>query len=528
MKKISFLILLSLLIFACKDPYLDSVYTDEIGNFPASTFMENDTTMEVSLWVDLLKHADMFNTLNLQANYTCFVPDNQAMQQLLTAKGLSSVADMNTDDAKLLVRYHTIQGTQYSSVDFTEGLIPDSTASGDYLTTAFLLEGGQLQVNEEALVTRTVKVTNAYLHLIDKVLTPVTETIWEKLAADEFSIFREAFVLTGFNERLNTIETTETTSNNETVVRKYRYTLFAVPNTVFIDQGINTVNDLVDSLAAGNDYTVESNKLYRFMAYHLLNQQYSFTELSYFAETDKTRSKNYNTMAKNQLINVSEKDKTIFINWDKTNLTGVGLLKLNQNCKNGVIHTIDGLMEVVSPAPTKVRWELTDYPELSYISFYRKSSSSSTQQRLINSGDVTCYNWLSVPESKVGLTYELSNKNDAVKKKALNADYLILSLGTFGWVEMETPTIIAGKYAVYLEHFNPKGTEQGSKLLFILNGSYFGNQVSTSGANKTTDQYLTNSKIGEVTFTETTTHKVRILAGDDGAAYLDCITFSPM
>lgn len=64
--------------------------------------------------------------------------------------------------------------------------------------------------------------------------------------------------------------------------------------------------------------------------------------------------------------------------------------------------------------------------------------------------------------------------------------------------------------------------------MFILDGSYLGNEVTTSGANKTTDQYLTNTKIGEVTFTETGSHTIRILAGDTKNAYLDCITFSPM
>ena len=141
---------------------------------------------------------------------------------------------------------------------------------------------------------------------------------------------------------------------------------------------------------------------------------------------------------------------------------------------------------------------------------------------------MTSYRWLSVPESKNGLTYELSGKNESVKIKALNADYLILSLGTFGWVEMQSPAIIAGKYAVYLEHFNPKANEAGGKLMFILDGNYLGNEVTTSGANKTTDQYLTNTKIGEVTFTATGSHTIRILAGDTKNAYLDCITFSPM
>jgi hypothetical protein len=297
---------------------------------------------------------------------------------------------------------------------------------------------------------------------------------------------------------------------------------------VFQAAGINNATELATYLGAAKDYISNANSMNRFMAYRLLNQQYSFAELSKFAETDKVRSRNYNTVAVNQLINISEVDKTIYINWNNTNKTGVKLVRLNQNCKNGVIHHIDGLLPVKSPAPTTVRWELTDFPELSYISFYRKAASTSTQQRLINQGDVSCYKWMSVPESKVGLTYELSNKNDAVRIRALNGDYLILSLGTFGWVEMNSPTIIAGKYSVFIEHFNPRGNDLGGRLMFIIDGQYVGSQVSTTGASKTTDQYLTTTKVGEVTFTETVPHKIRILAGDNSASYLDCIRFVPM
>jgi hypothetical protein len=233
-------------------------------------------------------------------------------------------------------------------------------------------------------------------------------------------------------------------------------------------------------------------------------------------------------MAVNQLINVSEKNKILYINWDKTALTGTELIKKNKNCKNGVVHDINGLMLIKTPSPAKVRWELTDFPDLSFITFYRKAAGSSTQSHRINTGELSCYKWLSVPESKIGLTYELPNKNESVKIKALNADYLVISLGTFGWVEMETPAFIAGKYAVYCEHFNPKGTEVSGKLLFILDGVYLGSQISTSGASKTTDQYLTNTKIGEITFSQTGKHKIRILAGDNTSSYLDCITFTPM
>lgn len=528
MKRIIFYLLMLVMVHSCTDPHFDTPYTSVIDNFPAATYMENDSSLNVSLWVQLLRHADMFNTLNLQAAYTCFVPDNDAMKLYLQQKGVNSVEALDKESARLLVRFHTIAGTKYSSVDFSNGMLPDSTASGDYLATRFLDNGGWVQVNEEAVIQKTKQVTNAYLHILSRVLTPVTATLWEQLNNPRYSIFAGALETTGLHTQLNTLITRLPATGGQTISRKYLYTVFAVSDSVYQLKNITSLAALKDSLKAGENVSSPENKLYQYVAYHILNQQLSFDQLSYFAESDKVRSKNYATMAVNQLINVSEKNKEILINSNAAQPMDIRMVRMNKNGRNGVVHEVDHWMPVVAPKATKVRWELTNYPELSYIGFYRKSPGSSTQQRVIGTGDGTTYRWLSVPESKNGLTYELAGKNESVKIKALNADYLILSLGTFGWVEMQSPAIIAGKYAVYLEHFNPKANEAGGKLMFILDGNYLGNEVITSGSSKTTDQYLSNTKIGEVTFSGTGSHTLRILAGDSKNAYLDCITFSPL
>ncbi|MDD3077829.1 MAG: fasciclin domain-containing protein [Paludibacter sp.] len=527
MKKSVFIILIIAVIFtACADPFADNAFSTEEASQPAATYMENHDSLDVSLWVSLLKHADLFNTLNLQSGYTCFVPDNEAMQAFLTRKGYASVDDISVADAKLLIRYHTIPNVKYSSVDFEEGLISDSTATGDYLSTTFLDNGGQVQINTEAVIEKTVQVTNAYIHVIDAVLTPVTETIWDKLQYDGFSIFRQAVEATGFKEKLNTIYTTET-ANDITLLLRYRYTLFAVPDSVFEASDITSLAVLADSLKAGNDYTATDNKLYQYVAYHLLNQQESYYDLSYFSETDDTRSKNLNTMAENQLINVSEDNKTIYINYHSDTETGIELIKLNMNCKNGVMHVVNGLMKVESPTPTTLTWELTDYPDLSAISFYRVAAGTSTKMEYLSEDAFTCYTWLTVPESRAGLAYLLANKNESVMKSSLNSDYLVLSLGMYGWVEMESPAIIAGTYKVYIKHYNPKNTELLGKLSFIFDGEYLGSQITTIGNSKTTDKFV-KTLIGEITFTETTTHTLRILAGDTYDSYLDCLTFEPV
>lgn len=526
MKKIIFkLAVLSAILTACVDPYAsDSTLIKDLNSLPAASYMENTDSLHVSLWVDLLKYTDLYNTLNLAADYTCFVPSNSALQNFLSKKGVSKVTDLAIEDAKILVKYHTIKGALYSSVSFEEGVIPDTTATGDFLSTTFLENGGAVQLNLEASITKTVHTTNAYIHIINAVLTPVTETLWEKLQADKFSIFRQAVEAIGYKDKLNTIS--EVVNNRQ---YKYHYTLFAVPDSVYRANGISNFSNLVDSLKAATDYTAATNKLNLYVAYHLLNQQISYASLAYFTQDDSKRSKNYNTMATSQLVNVSEVDKVLYLNYNSVTKKGIKLLELNRNCKNGVLHVIDGIMPVQSPKPTTVKWELTDYSVLaSTLPKYRTSGLTSQYTYQLESEVATCYHWLSVPESKPGLYYVIANKNDAVPYKALNYDYLRLNLGTYGWVEMTSPVIVAGTYKLTLEHYNPLATEAQGKLWFIIDGVYYGSQVATRGASNKTNQFLkTAIGTGTITFPTTTVHTIRILAADDYQSDLDCLTFTP-
>lgn len=510
MKKILYLLCAISLAFAsCSDSY-DNSYAESAEMLPAATFMDTDEAHSMSLWVDLLKYTKMYSTMNLNASYTCFVPDNDAFKTYLDAKKVSSIDQLDMDEALLLVRYHTITGKKYSSVDFEDGLVADSTASGDYLSTSFLENGGVVRVNMEASIKNTVQVTNGYIHTIDAMLTPVDATIWGELQkTNNYSIMSQAFKNTGIDEILNS------------PLKSHKYTLFAVTDAVYTKAGINNVTDLMKHIGA-----TDINGLTQYLKYHLVDQQLSYSTLSDFEQDDKVRSKNYNTMAEYQLINVSEVNKVLLLNYIESKKEGVKLTQINKNCKNGVIHTIDHIMPVTIPKPSAFKWEFTDYSELTSIPGYRTAPGTNASLFIIFDL-MECYKWQSVPESRFGLAYYIPSKSDAVRIKALNKDYLMLSLGDFGWVEMESPAILAGKYKVYLEHFNPKASEKAGRLSFILDDNYFGSQISTIGASNKTDQFL-KTEIGKVDFTTTKKHKLRILAGDNQSAYIDCLTFEPI
>lgn len=524
MKKIIYICSIVIVaLYSCVDPYAaDSSYLKDTSALPAASYMERTDSLNVSLWVDLLKYTDLYNSMNLAANYTCFVPSNDAMQAYLAKKGVAKVTDLNMNDAKILVKYHTIKGVLYSSVSFEEGVISDTTATGDYLSTSFQENGGAVRINLEATITKTVKTNNAYIHVLNATLSPVTETIWEKMQSGKFSIFSQAIEAAGYKDKLNTISNIV---NN--IQYKYHYTLFAVPDSVYNAAGITDFSALVTYLTAGSDYTVASNKLNMYVAYHLFGQQVSYASLAYFTQTDTKRSKNYNTLAVDQLLNITEVNKVLYANYNSTTKVGVKLLEVNRNCKNGVVHIVDGVLPVKIPTPTTLQWELTDYSVLaSTLSKYRTSGLTSNYSSQLLPDVATCYKWLSVPDSKPGLYYVIANKNDATPYKALNYDYLRLSLGTYGWVEMTTPTIVAGTYKVTIEHYNLLAAQAQGKIWFIVDGVYLGSQVATQGASKTANQFLKTS-VGTITFATTTKHTVRILAADNYTSDLDCLTFTP-
>ena len=108
MKKLKLItaILSGFLLFSCVDPYIDDATLIKDTNvLPAASYMEKTDSLQLSLWVELLKHSGLYNSLNLAGSFTCFVPDNNAMNAYLATVGKQKVSDLPVDAAKNLVKY---------------------------------------------------------------------------------------------------------------------------------------------------------------------------------------------------------------------------------------------------------------------------------------------------------------------------------------------------------------------------------------------------------------------------------------
>lgn len=531
MNKISSIILLIVMkgICSCSDPYKADI-TPAYDELPVVDILKSEPE-RFSLWVELLEHAGLAATLNLNATYTCFVPENEALSQYLTDNKISSISDIPVEDAKLLVKYHTIAGTQYTQSLFSNGVIPDSTASGDFLSIE-LRDGGLqfIYVNAEARISQLdIPATNGVIHSLDRVLTPVVETIWDKLNSDRYSILKEAVELTGYSKVLNEVNYTD--YNSETGALQYKrrfFTCFTVSNKTYNDNGIQNIDQLITSLnTSDSNYISEKNRLNQYVAYHLLDQQLDFSMLATFP--DESTSKNISTLAKNELLNISQQTDSLVINNNETEK--IIITEANINAKNGVLHEVDGLMTIKTPPVTTVIWELTDYSDLAALfpSNYRRSGLTSTFRGNIEVGNVTCYKWEAIPSDKnnSAVIYYVANKNDAVPYGMTNHDCLAFNGGLYGWLQMESPTVVKGTYTMKVSYYSLNSSTRYGKFLTILDGAYIGSEIATHGVS-TTMAKLQTTTIGTVTFDETTTHTLRLLSSDGFLIYLDNITFEPV
>lgn len=503
---------------------LSSCSDDRNGSFaiydekPLGIYLEEHPE-EFSSWVTLLKNANLYNAMNLSTRYTGFVPNNEAMDRYLEKIGKQDIQSLSIDEATALIKYHTIPGKAVSQSDFDSGVIPDTTASGDFLSIE-IREGGinSIYVNSESRISRlNLKVTNGYIHVLEDVLTPITETLFDKMKGGKFTILHEAIMLTGYAESLNDLSK--------------RFTLFSVTDEVFRKNGIHDFAGLLAYLGAESDYLSNQNALNKYVAYRILPTQRTYKDLN-FDPAVSSKSTNISPLAIDELINVSEVNNHIYLNYNSITKEGIELIEVNINCKNGIMHEVNGLLEVIVPKASLINWEFTDFQQIAsaYSNVYRQGSLSATSSNWLTDGQITSWNWQSIPEERMSqsVSYYVTNKNDSERRKSLNYDYMVIRLGYYGWIQMQTPTLIAGKYDVTLYYYSPMAAEATSgKVSFIIDGNYVGGQIATYGRNSKSDTY-TNVKLGTIEFSKTTAHTLRILCGDDNTVYLDYIRFTPV
>ena len=463
---------------SCNDPYENTLFQVFDVN-PVSTYLDSRSE-EFSEWIIILKYADLYNAINQASEmFTVFVPDNKAVQEFYKKKGVGSIEDLGEAYARELARYHIISDTVNLETFVKGGKLEDRTLSDDYLSVTFDEEsetgGGfnSLYVNNEARIEEAaIKVSNGYVYVMDAVLSPLVESVYERLTDIEsspgnkkYSLFKEVMDKTGWADSLRTIYVDIVQPNGIVRKQKNDFTLFAVSNETFKSEGINSLSDLALKVGAENSqYNSKDNELFKYAAYHIIQGNYSLFELKSF---DGNATKRLWGTAADAVMEISlQNTDDYYINYEgvienepvKTMFIEKGS---DVQAKNGMLHEVDHYMPLwESVIPVRVEWDFTDYPEVaSYISsngttgqIYQKSHPSAEYRTEITDLSIYTVDWKpsATPTSSFNYVDYFTAKasNDWVKCK--NFDMLTLNLGYTGSISMKSPIVITGKYKVTL------------------------------------------------------------------------------
>jgi uncharacterized surface protein with fasciclin (FAS1) repeats len=445
----------------------------------------------------LIVATGMKSLLNVRGPFTVFLPNNDAMFAYYKLKNVNSLAEFSDSFKKELIGNHII-GLEIPTDDMGLGTFSKTNAIGDYLVCEF--EGPDIIISKfSKIIKRNIRTANGYIHVINRVLDPVTKDIFSVISADpSYKIFTEGLKLTGIKDTLQLISF----PYGKTIART-RFTILAVADSIYNRYGIYNVNDLIKWCGASPDsLTSVNNPFNRYIGYHCLNDILYLSDL----ETDI-----YQVLSGNNLLSVTV-DTDYKINFDsKTKkYTGFNIPASNIPAKNGALHSINDILPVTEPEPIKVTFETTEFFELTQGDFYGKY-----YQRFYDGN----YTFAKIHWEGDNLLYFY--RPDANEHGLLNCDCLKMD----GWwtISITFPCVIKGKYNIYLSQANFATVTNcvvyvdGVMAPYIYTGPY-GNTGGRAG----------EQKIAEVDFPTTAEHTITLRNIAAGALFWDYVRFDPV
>ena len=461
--------------------------TDQV----AGDYIENNPEL-YSEFGKLIEMTGIRSLLNIRGPFTIMLPNDSAMFDYYKLKNVNSLDDFSEADRTTLVRYH-IMSSEIGTSDIGLGALRDPNAVGDYLATEF--QGSDIYVNKYSkIVKRDIRTANGFIHVINRVIDPITKDVYSTLATDPaYKIFYEGLGLTGLKDTLQIIEYPYGKKMART-----RFTLLAVPDSIYQRNGINDVNGLIAWCGATSDnLTSKANPFYRYIEYHCLNNSYYLSSFESSLYPILSRDNNISvTIAEDYKINLDRKANTY---------TGFIVESCNIPAKNGVIHTIDDLLPVIDPEPTAVTFETTDYLEFKEGDFYGKyymkwADGENSFEKIKFKGDYLLYYY----KPNHGRTEILGNDN--------------LSMIGFWWIEITFPKVMKGKYAVTANIWS--GGEDLPMFAAFIDGEKVADINARVGG--------TRMDFGEVDWSTTEEHKIKLVCTGWGTLFWDSVTFTPI
>ena len=283
-----------------------------------STYLQ--TRDQYSLFASIVTRAGLMDLLSAYGAYTCFAPDNDAVNRYLSERGYSSIDQLSKADCDTIARTH-LMDVMYTTFDMPDGVLTTPNMNSRYLEVSRKLDNDSNAVvflNDDAHIYYELQddsVENGIVQPIDRVLQSSNRMLPDIIRQNpNISLFSEALRLTGlsdslyrykdesYHQPLNTNGQPEwhdynTGGDAANPIREAArapkerllgYTAFIVPDAVLSDRyGIHDIEGLYrkacevyDPMYGGQNeawHSLENatdrrNPLNRLIAYHLLNR----------------------------------------------------------------------------------------------------------------------------------------------------------------------------------------------------------------------------------------------------------------
>lgn len=285
---------------------------------------EDEIPGTFSDFITVLRRAELWDLMSSCGSYTCFAPTNEAISAYLKSRGKSSVDELDDATCDTLACMHLI-----SKAFFTTDLENDNLPLPNMIdrTLKYYCEYDSLTdkvyylINSSQIISRDDSVVNGVVHVVNQVITSSSELIGGLVCEDpNLTIFGEAMHLTGLADYIDAniedksynigIDSVTCNKNhtkffgNNTVYYRFpkqrllKYTVFAVPDSIFYRKNIKSIEDLKarakaiydatypeDAGKYDDDYTNRKNPLNRFIAYHILDRAVTYSDLTISGST---------------------------------------------------------------------------------------------------------------------------------------------------------------------------------------------------------------------------------------------------
>jgi uncharacterized surface protein with fasciclin (FAS1) repeats len=475
--------------FCKEDPKLWEVKS---SNLMASQYIKSNE--DFSEFAKLVELAGLESILSLRGPYTIMLPNNEAMFAYYTFKNVNSLEDFDEKFLGSLIRNHII-ANEIPTGDIGLGAIRDTNAIGDYLITEF--QGSDIIVNKYAkIIKRDIRLANGFAHVINGVIDPVTKDLFTIISEDpSYTIFSEGLKISGIKDTLKLISF----PYGKRIART-RFTVLAVPDTIYQRFGINNVNDLI-AWTGGDPDSVRylTNPFYRYMEYHCINGTHYLSDL--FTQLYPILSHD------NNVSMTIDTDYKINFNKLTGKYTGFIIPASNTPAKNGALHCINDLLPVTEPEPSTVIFETTDFFDFKQGDYFQKYyirwfDGQNTFSKIKWVGDYLMYYYKPIQTENL--------RNDC--------------LTTIGWwsVSVTFPKVMKGKYNISI--FQPAWDDVTNCAVY-LDGqltpyTYYGRAGFGAKGNW--------QKIADGDFTTTAEHTITVRNISYGSLFWDAVKFEPV